>query len=199
MDWTTMSGLYGDPEDYTAQLRKLESFCEANATDASAHFVLAYHYLVTGAKDEAVEALRIVVKSQPKDVTAKRMLDALAPAEEAIPTPAPAPAGSTKSDKPAGDLPTTDLVGSWVAQAGPTKIELSITEDSQFKWQATSADQKPIQLAGNLSFDAAYVALETKDQGSIGGNVESLGADKWKLMFAGAPANDPGLTFDRVK
>src|SRR5262249_43218068 len=46
MDWTTMSSLYGNVDDYQAQLRKLEQFCSANHTDASAFFVLAYEYLV---------------------------------------------------------------------------------------------------------------------------------------------------------
>ena len=43
--------------------------------------MLAYHYLVLGSKDEAIRALSAVVKNQPKDVTAKRMLDALVPPE----------------------------------------------------------------------------------------------------------------------
>ena len=77
MDWTTMSGLYGNTDDYQAQLRNLEQYCQAHPNDAPSHFVLAYQYLVIDAKDAAVHALQIVVKNQPKDSTAKRMLDAL--------------------------------------------------------------------------------------------------------------------------
>ncbi len=61
-----MSGLYGNVDDYTTQLRKLESFCQSNSTDASAHFVLAYHYLVMDAKDAAITALKVVVANQPR-------------------------------------------------------------------------------------------------------------------------------------
>ena len=83
MDWTTMAGLYGNVDDYTQQLRKLEQHCRANVKDASAYFVLAYQYLVTGHQEAAVDALKIVVREQPKDATAKRMLDSLAPATPA--------------------------------------------------------------------------------------------------------------------
>ena len=77
MDWTTMSNLYGNIDDYQTQLRKLEAFCQAHPKDSAAEFVLAYHYLVTGSQDAAVNALKMVVANQPRDVTARRMLDAL--------------------------------------------------------------------------------------------------------------------------
>jgi thioredoxin-like negative regulator of GroEL len=96
MDWTTMSGLYGNADDYSAQLRKLEEHCRANQKDSAAAFVLAYHYLVIGSKDSAISALRAVVKNQPKDFTAKRMLDALVPQEAAA---------SPETTSPASDAP----------------------------------------------------------------------------------------------
>ena len=81
MDWTTMSSLYGNVDDYQSQLRKLEQYCQSNPNDPASHFVLAYQYLATGSKDNAVNALKVVVKNQPKDSTARRMLDALVPPE----------------------------------------------------------------------------------------------------------------------
>lgn len=57
MDWTTMSSLYGNTDDYQAQLRKLEQYCDSNPTDASSHFVFAYQCLVIGEKDAAVDIL----------------------------------------------------------------------------------------------------------------------------------------------
>src|SRR5262249_6800265 len=127
MDWTTMSSLYGNTDDYQTQLRKLEQYCRSNPKDASAYFVLAYQYLVIGSKDAAVKALKVVVKNQPQDATAKRMLDALAPVAEA----APAPSAT------AADTAQTDLVGGWRAKADGTTIDLSITQDSKFDWKAT--------------------------------------------------------------
>jgi tetratricopeptide (TPR) repeat protein len=195
MDWTTMSGLYGNPEDYTAQLRKLEQFCRSNPTDASANFVLAYHYLVTGAEDAAIDALKLVVQNQPKDVTAKRMLDAMVPqVETATPTPATPPAAMANAD-----APQTDLVGKWLAKSQDTQIELSIAEDSKFTWKADAKNNAPIVLTGQLAAGGDGISLETKEQGSIGGTVESKGPDSWKFVISGAPASDPGLSFARVK
>jgi tetratricopeptide (TPR) repeat protein len=190
MDWTTMSGLYGNPEDYKYQLRNLEKFCKSNPTDASAHFVLAYHCLVTGSKDAAISALQVVVENQPKDVTAKRMLDAMVPTE--MPAAAPiAVTGSTARQ--------TDLVGAWMAQSRDTRIDLSISEDSQFTWKAAAKNQTPVVLTGQLLADNDGISLETKEQGSIGGTVESKGPDNWRFAISGSPATDPGLSFTRVK
>ncbi len=189
MDWTTMSGLYGDTADYQAQLRKLEQYCKANPQDASAFFVLAYQYLVIDSKDNAVKALQVVVKNQPTDSTAKRMLDALAPAPSS--TPEPAPAGA--------DAPDTDLVGNWRATAGDTTIDLAITEDSQFTWKATQAGKPVAELKGQLASTSDELVLESPDQGAMAGSVKSLGPDKWQFALSGAPPSDPGLSFARVR
>ncbi len=195
MDWTTMSGLYGNPEDYTTQLRKLEQFCKSNPSDASACFVLAYHYLVIGSKDVAIKALRVVVQNQPKDVTAKRMLDALVPADEpAVAAATTAPVAATLSDSP-----QTDLVGKWLAQSRDTKIELSITEDSKFTWKAGGKDQATVELTGQLIAGGDGISLQTKEQGAIGGTVTSKGPDNWTFAISGSPPSDPGLSFARVK
>lgn len=200
MDWTTMSGLYGNADDYTTQLRTLEGFCKANPADASAHFVLAYHYLVMDATEEAVAALRVVVDNQPKDVTARRMLEALAPEKPESPaeseTPSVTPPSPAANDVSAS---TTDLVGVWTAKAGESQIELSITEDSLFTWKATTSGRTPVELSGNLSGDADNIELITADQGTMGGTVESKGADSWTLRLAGAPKSDQGLLFIRAK
>lgn len=191
MDWTTLSGLYGQVDDYKAQLAKLEAFTEANPNDAASHFVLAYHALVIDDKQAAVNALEVVVKNQPKDSTAKRMLDALAPAP-APTTPVPTSAADIEA-------PATDLVGSWQAKAGDTTISLNITEDSQFTWKATPAGKPPVALKGRLQSTSDAISLETADQGAMAGTVQSRGADEWKFLLSGAPPSDPGLTFSRVK
>ena len=200
MDWTTMSGLYGDPEDYTTQFRKLEQFCKQNPNDAGAHFVLAYHCLVTGEKDAAINALKVVVKNQPKDVTAMRMLEAMAPSEKSIAKAAAPAVQPPASTTPAGtEEPQTDLVGSWKAQSSDTNIELSITEESQFTWKASVKEQPTIQLDGILAAGSDGISLETKNQGSIGGSVVSKGSDNWVFIMTGAPPSDPGLSFTRIK
>jgi tetratricopeptide (TPR) repeat protein len=203
MDWTSMSSLYGNADDYTLQLRKLETHVKNNATDPSAMFVLAYHYLVIGQNDSAVRALQEVVKLQPKDATAQRMLAALAPPEEkaaeaatpaAPPPPAPAPAETPAA--PAG--PTTDLVGDWVAKDDYATVELSITDDSQFTWRATPKGKAAVEVKGNVAASADQLVLETKEQGNMAGQVKSEGADKFTFAMAGMPPSEPGLAFERV-
>jgi hypothetical protein len=200
MDWTTMSGLYGDIGLYTDQLRKLEEFTKANPTDAASHFVLAYHYLVMDADEAAITALKVVVANQPKDVVARRMLDALVPpatATASAPT-AVAPVPATSTAAPAAAAPETDLVGSWVAQAKDTKIELAITEDSKFQWTATTKQQPPVVLKGVLTSHSDGLELTNPDQGTIAGGVTSNGQNSWNFMISGSPPNDPGLKFTRI-
>lgn len=197
MDWTTMSGLYGNVNDYTTQLRKLEASASSNPSDAASHFVLVYHYLVMDAKDAAIDSLKIVVKNQPKDVTARRMLEALTPST----SNQDQDSWSTTSTLVPGSKTglTTDLVGKWIAQAGKSKIELSITEGSQFIWKATNEGQTPVELSGNLTGDSDSIELITSSQGTMGGTVVSQGADVWLFKIAGAPKSDSGITFTRVK
>lgn len=204
MDWTTMSSLYGNPNDYTDQLRALEAYASSNSKDPASHFVLAYHYLVIGEKDPAIASLRIVVANQPDDMTAKRMLEALSPSETSVPqTASKAPAPPTASESVVAseqsNAPETDLVGNWSAKAGGTIIELSISGDSKFSWKAIQQDSSVVELKGDLTAASDAIQLETPDQGSLGGKVVSQGADQWQLVPPGAPAGDKGLMFMRKK
>ena len=210
MDWTTLSSLYEDPDHYTPQLRKLEEFCIQNASDAAAHFVLAYHYLVIGAKDNAVAALKVVVANQRQDVTAKKMLDALEPrktpeAPAPGPTSTPAESSPIAAEQPASaeekatePSPETDLVGSWRAVNGPSSIELVIAEDSKFTWKAKAEDGTVTELAGDLLSTADTLTLDTATQGSLGGSVVSKGADQWIFQPPGAVKESDGIAFARV-
>jgi tetratricopeptide (TPR) repeat protein len=190
MDWTTLTSLYGNVDDYTAQLRALEEHCRDNRNDAAAAFVLAYQYLVMGHNDRAIGALKVVVKLQPKDATAQKMLKALAP-EGASETPTPPPEAAP------ADGPQTDLVGAWLAKAGKSSIELTITEDSQFTWQATTEGEPPVKLDGKLTATSDLLVLETATQGSMVGQVKSDGADKFQFVMTGGPPGDAGLQFER--
>ena len=194
MDWTTMSSLYGNSDDYTAQLRKLEEYCKANPKNPASAFVLAYHYLVIGAKDSAVRALKVVVENQPKDVTAKRMLEALDPKPvEAKAAPQP------QAEELAKPAPEVDLVGKWQAIAGTTSIDLTITEDSTFTWKATEMGKPAVELSGDFGTNGDAVLMETSDKGSLGGTVKSLNSDEWVLNPPGATDDNAGLKFKRVK
>jgi hypothetical protein len=88
-DWATMSALYPDVSVYTQQLRALEDYVRKHATAGDARFLLAYHYLVLGYKDEAVKQLREVVRLTPNDKLSAELLKALT-------TENPAPAGASR-------------------------------------------------------------------------------------------------------
>lgn len=209
MDWTTMSSLYGNVEDYTTQLRKLEGHCKHNPQDAAAYFVLAYHYLVAGHQDAARSALETVVREQPKDAIAKRMLDSLTPAPSSEATtaasPPPAatsPAAATPATAAAAaevEAPQTDLVGKWRATGGDTTIALTIADNARFMWSAAQAGKPPIELQGEVTTTSDTLILDNKEQGSMVGRVKSDGPNKWHFAMAGGPPNDPGLTFERVR
>jgi tetratricopeptide (TPR) repeat protein len=196
MNWTTMSGLYPDNDTYTKQLRALETYCRGNPKDSAAAFVLAYHYMVLDENKAAADALRQVVKLQPKDAVAQRLLDNLEP-----PTigPTSSDPNSTVQVNEFQDQPTTDLVGQWQATSGNTTIELDITDDAKFTWTATPKGKSPIEVKGEASTTNDTLSLDTKDQGVMNGVVKSGGADKFRFTLVGAPSSDPGLMFTRVK
>ncbi len=193
MDWTTMSTLYGDVNDYTTQLKKLEQFCQSKPNDAASHFLLAYHQLVVGAQAEAIEALKVVVKNESKDSTARRMLDALVASQQPAAAAAPATPPATADAAP----PSTDLVGNWRATAGSSTIDLAITEDSRFTWKASSPGQASTELQGDLTSEDDSLVLVNEKQGSMSGTVQALGVDQWQFKLTGSPASDTGLRFDR--
>ncbi len=91
------------------------------------------------------------------------MLDALTASDQSSVTPADA------------DNASTDLVGSWRAVAGDLTVDLTITEQSDFKWKATTKGQPPVTLEGQITADSDAVVLVNEQQGSMAGAVKSLG------------------------
>jgi len=76
-NWETVGGLYGDPAEYTRQFRALEQYVKDHPDTGEGHFLLAYHCLVLGNKDEAVKQFREVVRTQPGDKLSAELLKAL--------------------------------------------------------------------------------------------------------------------------
>jgi len=208
MDWTTLIGLYGNADAYTAQLRALEAYCRQKPDDAAARFVLAYQYLVAGYNDAAIDQLKLVVAVQPGDQTAARMLAALAPPAAATTAPAPpeqtagappAPTAQTPGVPPAPTGPTTDLVGSWKAERNGDQFELSIDQNNQFTWKAAPKGKQPVTLTGTVATTGNTLLLESKDQGTMAAQVKSGGSDQFQFIAAGSPPDDKGLQFSRTK
>jgi tetratricopeptide (TPR) repeat protein len=208
MDWTTLSSLYDDIDTYTQQLRLLEDYCKSNPKDAPAQFVLAYHYMVAGYSEEAADVLKVVVKLQPKDLVAQRMLESLSPPEDAdADKTAEAPAPQTKpattqpnaQEKPAeADAASTDLVGNWKATEGKGTVTLAVDESFKFVWKATNEGSPAIELTGNLMIQGEMMILSNDEQGNLTGKVVSGGVDKFTFVPSGSPADYQGLVFERT-
>ena len=201
MDWATMSSLYDDVDTYTNQLRELESHVRKTPDDVAARFVLAYHYLVAGHTDEALEELKYVVEKQPADLVAKRMYDALQPVEladaDVPPPPEAGNSGSTTDSAEESTAEQTDLIGTWLAERDGSRFHLTITEDGKFQWKAKPEGQAEITLSGNTSASSDMLILESGDQGSMVARVASGGPDEFQFLAVDGPPGDPGLTFKR--
>jgi hypothetical protein len=195
MDWTTVSNVYGSVDTYTAHLRKLEDYCRTNPDSAAGHFVLAYHYLVGGHADTAVDALKVVVAKQPGDMVAKRLLEAISPPQ--VPQAEATPAADDGAAAPAA--PETDLVGTWKASSGNDSVLLTITEDSKFTWKATPAGRPAVELSGTVETARDALVLESEKAGPMVGKVRSQGPDAFEFSLAGAPKEAKPLVFQRQK
>ena len=94
-NWSTMAGLYPGVDTYTDQLRALEAYARANPNSTSAHFLLAYHYMVQGHQEAAASQFEAVVQLQPNETLSAQFVKALRKAAEPAPTAvAAAPPGS---------------------------------------------------------------------------------------------------------
>ena len=219
MDWTTMIGLYRSSDEYTKQLRALETHVKQHSEDASALFVLAYHYLICGHTDETVKLLQRVIVAQPDDQVTRWLLDALTAEEETVAeadaTPpareAPAetaaaaaaaeakPAVEPRGDEGAGQAePSTDLIGRWQAERDGNKFELTIGLEGTFTWTYLPRDQEPSTIAGQYGVTGNALVMDGGDQGTLAGRVTSSGPDQFQLTLVGSPPGDTGLTFQRV-
>ena len=68
---------YNDADKYTEQLRKLEKTVADVPNSAPGHFLLGYHYLMTGAKEEAKTHFAQAAKLTPNDKLAQHILKQL--------------------------------------------------------------------------------------------------------------------------
>jgi len=76
-DWKDLYAYYNDANKYTTQLRALEKAAMDNPSSAAEHFLLGYHYLMIGARENANTELARAVKLAPNDDLAGRYLEQL--------------------------------------------------------------------------------------------------------------------------
>jgi tetratricopeptide (TPR) repeat protein len=203
-DWTTLIGLYGDPETYTQQLRALEAYCTQNPQSAAGRFVLAYHYLTQGHADAAVRQLQIVTSLQPKDQLAAQLVQQLQKTD-------PAAAGTNVTQgqpQPASTAPAATnaqagiagkLEGTWTAQPSPdTTITVTFQDKGHFTWKVTRQG-KDQQFEGNSSFENGILTLvQSENNNAMVGNVTWKDENHFTFKVVGAGPTDPGLSLTKT-
>jgi len=90
-DWPHLYAYYNDADRYTEQLRKLEKTVTDAPTSAPGHFLLGYHYLMTGAKDDAKPHFAQAAKLTPNDKLAQHILKQLESGSPVTPPKLPTP------------------------------------------------------------------------------------------------------------
>lgn len=194
-NWRTMANLYPSTRDYEVQLRALERFRNEHPNDASSRFVLAYHYLVTGSTEAAQSQLERVVKLEPNDQVAARLLRGLT-GETANAPPQPPPV-ALQPVAPMPDL-EADLAGNWKAtrEDGST-FQLDISEDGTFRWIVTDKSQREETIEGDMTVADDVLVLQGTGGGTMVGRVLAQDADRFTFTLIGGPEDDHGLLFVR--
>ena len=90
--------LYGNVQDYTNQLRALETAIRDKPENPALRFLAGYHYAYLGFPKEAVDQLNRVLKIEPRDEMAKALRDAMQPK---LPQPAAPPGPQLQAPPPA--------------------------------------------------------------------------------------------------
>jgi tetratricopeptide (TPR) repeat protein len=203
-DWTTLIGLYGDPETYTQQLRALEGYCSQNPQSAPARFVLAYQYLTQGHAEAAVRQLQIVTSLQPKDQLAAQLVQQLQKTDQTAAAtdlaqggqPGPAATTAAAANTPAGVA--GKLEGSWTAQPAPdTNITVTLEDKGHFVWKV-SRQGKDQQFEGTSSFENGILTLvQNQNNNAMVGNLIWKDENHFTFKVVGAGPTDPGLSFKK--
>jgi tetratricopeptide (TPR) repeat protein len=208
MDWSTMAGVYASVDTYTAQLRALEDFHRQNPDNAATSFVLAYHYLTCSHLEAAANQLDNVLRINPQDLVAQRLLQAL-PLEQSAPAGAAQQQTADKQALAVPDLPAADAAkvqsldvagfyGTWNAtNANGTAFKVTLNEDGSFEW---TADQKgeAKTVKGVFTIDGETLAMEPDTGGVMLAKVSAPAEGGFSFRMLGALESDPGLNFKKM-
>jgi tetratricopeptide (TPR) repeat protein len=74
IDWPTLYSYYENVDTYTNQLRALEKYVRDNPKSPEGHFLLGYHFVMTGHKDAAKKELDLAIAQAPRDKLAQEMV-----------------------------------------------------------------------------------------------------------------------------
>jgi hypothetical protein len=189
-DWTTMSSLYGNPADYTTQLRALEQYVGQHKDSADGHFLVAYHYITIGDNANAISELKKVVALQPNDSVASELLQMMSPGDRPpAPTTPPVTPPAVANDA---------VVGTWTA-SGPknAKYDMTLTKDGAFTWGFSKGGPKQ-EVKGVYAVDGNNLAMQPDGGGTMLMELKLNAPDSLHADIVGAAKGDPGLEFKRT-
>ena len=160
-NWTTMSGLYENKDDYVKQLRALENHIRNQPRTADARFLLAYHYMTLGHNDSAKRQYQAVLELEPKDTVAADLLRMMGGEVPSSLSP------SSGSGAIAGPKATeASLIGKWQAKDNDgAEYALSLDKSGEFTWAFKQAG-KTQQIRGVFIVDDGVLAMEP-DSGGV--------------------------------
>ncbi len=191
-DWTTLSGLYKDTDDYSKQLQDLEAYVQKHPDAADAHFLLAYQYLTCGHTEAAADELKRVVKLQPTDQLAGELLELITPADDTAESQAELVDSSSGKQ-----IAKQAIVGSWTSDRGEDgNIQLKLQQDGEFTWKYSHGKDEN-EFGGTYTLAGDVLVLASANGTQMVGNVETPSKREMKFRILGSPPTDPGLTFDK--
>jgi uncharacterized protein (TIGR03066 family) len=223
-NWDTLRGFYPEKDVYTGQLRNLEQSVKDKPTDAAGQFLLGYHYMMLGHSDAAGSQMATVVKLEPRDKLAAKMLVVISqktgkqyggqPVDDAKKPMQPAPASSdpsalpmdeeplqpgnvTPTEQPAAKTAAFSIVGNWKASADGSVITLSFTKDGKFRWSAKDGGQS-FTIDGTYTLTNNLLKMTSpKEKQPLEGTLTAKGGNEFELKLKDAEADEPALTFKR--
>lgn len=197
-DWKTMSGLYGNVDRYTQQLRALEAYVKAQPDSSAARFLLAHHYMSCGHDEAAARQLKKVLELTPGQKVATDMLtmiegpEAVKSLEGAGPLLLPP---SATVDVP--DIKAEQVTGRFHASGRENaKFELDLNGDGTFRWSFTRDGQQQL-VTGVWAMDGNVLAMEPETGGVMLAELTRVNEQGFIFRMTGTGPDDPGLNFIR--
>ncbi|MDF1658584.1 MAG: tetratricopeptide repeat protein, partial [Verrucomicrobiales bacterium] len=199
-DWSTMIQLYGNADDYTNQLRKLEDYAKANDDSAPPQFLLGYHYMIGTYLDEAEEAFSKAAELMPADTVAAEMA---ALAASSTTSGDETETAGTGEEVAGPETPTAveleQILGSWESDNGENGVvTLSLTDAGGFTWTYKGTEGDPFELSGDFNLGQANVLTLDADDSQMAGTIVIDAEGNLNFVLAGGPPGDPGLQFKKA-